>query len=126
MLLFLSLNLCPSSIVIIRIFFSFIFNVFFFLFYYLVILFSNFFIYIILLFYHLYSLLNKNKKIAQKCFGSKSWVHKKTFRSSSCIPAFNQNKNELKIKTKVKLYSQKIKLYNEKLYKKMRLINFKT
>ena len=57
-----------------------------------------------------YSLLNKNEKIAQKFFGSRTWVHKKTFRSSSCIPTFNQNKNELKIKTKVKLYSQKIKL----------------
>ena len=62
--------------------------------------------------FNLYSsLLNKNeKKIAQKCFGSRTWVHKKTFWSSSCIPNFDQNKNELKIKTKVKLYSQKIKL----------------
>ena len=51
-------------------------------------------------------------------FGSRTWMHKKTFRSSSCIPNFDQNYNELNIKTKVKLQvkykSQKFKLYNEK------------
>ena len=46
-------------------------------------------------------------KNCSKIFGSRTQVHKKTtFRSSSCIPNFNQNKNELKIKTNVKLYSR--------------------
>ena len=36
-------------------------------------------------------------------FGSRTWVHKKTSRSSSCIPSFNRNYNELKIKITVKI-----------------------
>ena len=39
---------------------------------------------------------------AEKLFVPKTWVHKKTCRSSSRIPNFSQNYNELKINLTVK------------------------
>ena len=70
-----------------------------------------------------YSLLNKNQKIAQKCFGSRTWVHKKTIWSSSCIPAFNQNKNGLKIKT-ICVICVKMKFFNIKKWKSKKNVLF--
>ena len=57
---------------------------------------------------------------------------KKTSRSSSCIPKFNQNYNELKMKKKKNLYSlsknsmknENIKLYNIKYFSKKKIIKY--
>ena len=42
----------------------------------------------------------QKRKIAQFFFGSRTWIHKKKSRSSSCIPNFNQSYNQLKMKKK--------------------------
>ena len=61
-------------------------------------------------------------KIAQKIFGLKTWVFKKTSQLLSCIPYFNQNYNELKMKKK-KLYSHFIN--ENKIYDRVKIFDNK-
>ena len=71
--------------------------------------------------FYISGLLNKNKNFS-KDFALRTWIYKNTIRSSSYIPNFNKNYNELKIKI---FYSKKLNS-KTKSSKKMGLSNFTT